>query len=204
MRSFFEQHRVMSLVILGDIIIAIALLITFIVSGSKTATLDILVAPSSATISINGREYKNGTYKFKPGNYTATISKDNFKTKNIDLELTSGHTTKLYTYLLTSDGNLEYYEGNKEDLNILEQTSDETSSNFVKKMSIKKILPYKYAKYNDATHQLVRFVIDVDANDCPDTFCLQAVNYANSSKELMHEILKQEGYNLDDYKVFYY
>lgn len=204
MRAFFKQHQLAIFIVAIDIILVLVLILLNVIKSSKNAILDILVTPTDATVLVDGRQYNNGSYKFFPGPVEIQIKKDGFTTKTLSLNLAANHTAKLYTYLLTEDGSLEYYSTHSEDLYVLKQVSDSSITNYVSKLSIKDILPYKYA-VTDASGKLIRFFIDVDTKDCPSSFCLQAVNYRNSSKEFIQQtFLEKTGYNLNDYETYYY
>ena len=42
------------------------------------------IAPTSATITINGKDYRNGLYEMQPGTYKANISQEGFAEQQLE------------------------------------------------------------------------------------------------------------------------
>ena len=122
MLSFVRNHKVISIVIAVNLVAVMVLVIAFIIHNSKTATIDILVAPENATIEINGKSYENyQSYDLTPGDYTAVISMEYMQTREVNFTLGEGDFYRLHTYLLSQDGSFEYYEYNHNDEQLLEK-----------------------------------------------------------------------------------
>ena len=188
-----------------DVVVLVVFVVLNIMKAMKTATVDINVVPSVAKVIINGQEYGNGTYKVYPGKVTAGISADGFVGKSVEVELKNDEITKIWDYLLHSEKGLSWYENNLDELDNLSKIGGGIElETFLRKMSIREILPYYYNAFDEATQKHVQFVVEVDTIDCPDRFCLQAVNTKNSTNELIHQVIKKEGYELDDYEVYYF
>ena len=120
--KFFQTHRPLTFAILIVLIILVASGLFF--ATRKSATLEILVAPTSARIVINDKDYQNGTYKLEPGNMVATISKAGFTTKTVNFVLNEHQVTKLYVYLLEEGGGYDWYLEHAEDAKILSKIGD--------------------------------------------------------------------------------
>lgn len=169
-----------------------------ILKNFETATIDILIAPSSSIISIAGQDYTNGAYKMRPGKYTATIKKDGFEEKQIEIELLDNHITKLYDYLLMPDDNFSWYSnsGHQDDLKILQKIGDEKAKNFIKAISIDNILPISDRQSG--------IVIDKKLGDCTKNFCLKVTGNLKDNYDLVKNLIKQKGYNPEDYEITYF
>ena len=100
-----------SLLVLGLIILAIVL----IGNGKKSATLEISVAPASATIKINGSAMKNGTYRVEPGFYEAEITADGFDSYSGKIELKKGDDNGFLVVLFPTDEASDYYDTHPDD-----------------------------------------------------------------------------------------
>lgn len=97
-------------IIIIDIIIALIIATILIVRALKSSTLDILIAPTTATVKINGEVYpSSGSFNFFPGTYEVEISADNFETQKYTLNLEKDSIQKLYTYLTGENGDLSVY-----------------------------------------------------------------------------------------------
>jgi len=73
-----HKKRIITVVIVVFIVIIIGAFITFFGRVGKLP-LVIATVPSSATITIDGRQYSNGTQWLKPGTYKISASKDGFE-----------------------------------------------------------------------------------------------------------------------------
>ena len=175
--------------------------------------LEINVAPSTATITINGQDYRNGIYEVEPGNYTATISADGFTGKSANITVEEGQTAKLATFLPNKSEGMAYFERSAADLNILRTLSDQEAVDFIKsydkKLSIRDQLPL------DASYDMSE-VLGIPGNEiyeqtiydgstdsrCSAAFCLLVSGY-ELSLDAVRESIADAGYNLDDYEVIY-
>lgn len=204
--NFIKQHKTISVVLLLDLIVAIIIGILVIQRFKRASTLQVLVAPTDAKVTINGKQYQNnGTYEVEPGELYVKVEYDGLVSKEFSLVAVADKTTKVYAYLVGENNDFSIYESNMAELDLLKRVGqDKEAGDFLQRMSIINILPYKYDVFDEATMTSTTFRIDVDRIDCPDRFCLQAVNQRNSSRELMKQKVLEKGYNLNDYEVFYF
>ncbi len=179
-------------------VIAIAIPITLLVIDSlKTSTLLIFVTPLDATITINGKQYPNGNYRLFPqnGQVTATISKDGYQSKEISLSLESNKTTTLYTYLVCDNGELYCYLKDTESYNLLKylNNSDEALTSFLKKSAIASILPISTGDLS----------VSLNLEKSKDQIYLDVFDLSGENKNLVYDILKQSGFDINDYYINY-
>ena len=172
-----------------------------------SATLDIVVAPISAEVKIDGKVYENGTYKMEPGEVAYEITKDGFATKSGVLNLEDGRTTKLYTYLLPTDGSFDWYLEHESDQMILNTIGDalagEESRSYFERYPIVQILPIVYANY-DAEWNYMEFRIDGgDFDECEKAFCVKVTDTTGGNYDVALEMIREKGFSPDDYEIIY-
>ena len=197
--QFFRMHKVVAGVVFVDLIIVIVLVALAIIKGMKTATVDILVAPSVATVEINGAKYGTGAYRLFPGEAEATISADGFETKTMALNLKAGETTKLYVYLNPNEDSLNYYARNSADAELLKKVG---GMDITKIISIQDILPITSRRYNETNGSMEGIVINQNL-DCEEIFCLRVIGDSSNGHEWTRSLIKERGYNPDDYEIRY-
>ena len=203
--NFFQTHRPLTFAILIVLIILVASGLFF--ATRKSATLEILVAPTSARIVINDKDYQNGTYKFEPGNMVATISKAGFTTKTVNFVLNEHQVTKLYVYLLEEGGGYDWYLEHAEDAKILSKIGDTEadykSEQYRKKYPVSTVLPIVYANY-DKEWNYTEYRIDGGQFDgCKTDFCIKITDVTGGNYENAIEQIENKGYSLDDYQILY-
>ena len=205
-----EQKKKKKILLITGGVIALIVLISaifMIIESRKSATLEIMVAPISAKVSIDGKVYKNGTYKFEPGRVEVTITMDGFDSKEETLDLQANVTTKLYTYLMPSDGTFGWYLEHEEDQMILNTIGDteasENSKTYVEKYPIITALPIIYANY-DEKWNYTEFRIDGGGfDDCEKSFCIKITDSTGGNYERALGLIKEKGFNPEDYEIIY-
>ena len=90
------------------VIAVIAILIAFIINIPKTATIEVIVAPSDAKILIGDKRYKNGTHKIEPGDYSVAVTRDDFSPYASEFTIGDGETKKILVCLNELNGNTRY------------------------------------------------------------------------------------------------
>lgn len=205
--DFIKKHPLSIAAALFGIIVVV-IIILYVIDSGKTASLEALIAPSNATITINGKSYKNGTYRVEPGTFTAKIEKEGFTSKELSVELQSGKTTKVYDYLVPLDGDMSWYKNHPEEALLLNSVGDAkadyNSKTYVKKYPVIDVLPIIYAKYSDDYSTYTEFRIDGgEFDDCPEKFCIKITDTTGGNYDFALDILHQKGFNPDDYKILY-
>lgn len=82
--DFVDKHNRALLLSLGGIIGVFAIIIIIFalmpVMDQATAKqrVSLNIAPTSATITVNGKDYRNGLYEMQPGTYKAKVSQEGF------------------------------------------------------------------------------------------------------------------------------
>ncbi len=99
MIDFIQKHKIAfggacAFVILVLILVYVSIKMTF------SASLDVLVVPTDATIMIDGEKFENGIYEnLAIGKRKVVITREGFDTAEFEIELNRDETTKLYTLL---------------------------------------------------------------------------------------------------------
>ncbi len=191
--------------ILGfSIIVLLIILLIVVLVNRNTARLDILVAPSDATVMVGDTRYKNGIYEgLEEGIYEVEITRDGLESKRLEIELKNGETTKLYLYL-TGDGYSYTEEDSKILLLIDEYNNEKEAKDYLKKYPINKVLPIVIEGYSDDSSEYVSFRIDGGKfDDCKNEFCIKITDISGRNRALAEEAAKAKGYDLSDYEVIY-
>lgn len=221
-RQFFRNKWVR--IILAIDVLAILVVIGMIIwNATKTATINFDVAPIDAIIQIDGKgDYQNGTYHVHPGNHKITISHDSLTTKTFNIELQSGYSTALITFL-SDNGNFSFYElinnytsfeklssiASKE--NNITTDQDKTAEDFITNtkhiMSIMEKMPIKGYVYanNNANASSAGFTIRDGRSkmECQRAACLLVNYYGNGYEETVKKKITEAGYNPSDYQIIY-
>lgn len=127
------------------VIAVIAILIAWIINIPKTATIEVIVAPSDAKILIGEKRYKNGTHKIEPGNYSIAVTRDDFSPYASEFSIEEGETKKLLVCLNEIDGNT-WYDEHKEDDDICRKAAELASEEYKKEKQTADV--YSVTPYN--------------------------------------------------------
>lgn len=200
-----KKPYIKSLIILATLIIVcvISIIVTIYITSHKK--ISILVAPVSATITINGKNYTNGTYNLPTGEVTATIQKDGFITKKITIN--TSETTNIHTYLLQSDGTYTWYLEHPEDATILTTIGGEEakllSNDYQNKYPIMQNLPIIFAEY-DKEYNYTEYRIDGGSfPDCPIDFCIKITDTTGGNYQPAINKLKSLDQDIEKYHILY-
>lgn len=199
---------------LGILMVIFMLVVPIVRWVTRKTYIDIATAPTIAKVTIDGKEYKNGSHEIEPGEYTATISADGFESKTITVKVEPRTYTQILDYLVNEKEGLKYFERSTIDLSILRQIKDDKTiadfiSQYDEKLKIKDELPLS-ANYNrnegipGAINDIVELQIADGSNDprCEYVFCL-LVESDQSNEKRIRDFLKQNNYNYDNYEVLY-
>lgn len=91
---------------------------------AETSMMEVLVAPSTAKITIGGKQYVNGIYEIAPGNYDVLIEENGFEPYTSTIVISDEHKTYVTACLQPIQGNEGYYDNNPEQYTLC-QTSNE-------------------------------------------------------------------------------
>jgi len=202
-----NHHINIKILRIFGIFIAIILFISFVlwfINKDKTSILEILVAPSSSKILINGKKYTNGTYQIEPGEYKVEITKDGFKSYSGGISAQKNNLSKLSRALLQNDGSYSWYLDHQDDDLILSAITGEKSNNFERNLVIKYPI-LQYIPYTDTVNG--NYKIDAQIGDSLEYLIISPntcdSNYIEAFKAEALNWIKSKGINPDDYIIKY-
>lgn len=167
--------------------------------------IELLVAPSSANTTIDGKSYQNGKFNLEPGEHQVHIEKDGFISQ--DFSFNTSSTTKVYTYLRQTDGSFSWYQNHPDDGLLLTQIgdylTDQEASSYSKKHPVMEVLPIIYANY-DKDYNYTEFRLDGGKFDgCNSDFCIKITDSTGGNLDLAKSKIKDAGFNPDDFQILY-
>lgn len=184
-------------------------IVIFIINSTKTATLKTIIAPSFATITIDGKTHTtNSEIKFAPTTTKATISAKGFQSQEIDLDLRAHETTTIALYLLPEDGDLSWYYQNPNEQRFFSSVTDyqalQSANAYRAKYPISEILPINIVDTNPPSYQLKEYRIDIGQfAGCKSDFCLKITDRTGGNEAEALEQIRFKGFNPDDYEIIY-
>ncbi len=133
-------------IIFAVIIMVIIILIT-INALINNATINIQVAPASATITLNGRSVSSGSIKVKPGSYTVSAEEEGFDSQTVFIEAKENQTVDVLIGLVpNTEETKDWYLKHDSDRLLFEGISGEIFNNetddMLQKYPIIEFLPY--------------------------------------------------------------
>lgn len=200
---FFKEHKVVTGVILVDLLILVVLVVMMIMKAGKTATVDIMTVPSIAKVKIGGGEYSSGAYKVRPGDYDVTVAADGFVTKTVPVSARDGEISKVWVYLVPEEGNLNYYAQHEEDWENMRLLDDEEAQRVYKLLSIQEELPINYAEEinnSEGTGELEYILINKNNMNCEKYYCIR-VSMTLDRRDIVEKVLEEKGLKVDDFGV---
>lgn len=211
MNDDVKKNKILLYIGLPVLGIVVAIILIVVLIPHNDALLVASVAPADSTITIDGHNYRNGFLRnLPPGHYTATISREGFTSKEVELDLENGVIKRLNEYLIQDDKGFEYYESDMESLLSLREYAESNEDAEVKafleeydrKKSIKDLLPIKYTEEFDGEYYEVTYLDDDPY--CTRNYCLGIRTSSDRYTDLMITALKAHGFNYDDYEVVDY
>lgn len=182
-------------IIIAFIGLVIYSVINLIVNADKTATIKILVAPSDATVLIDGREYPTDrTIKIEPGTYAVKIEKAGFIAFNGSIKADANATSYLYEYLNEEDENGTYYKDNENELYRAQRISDKKADifqeNYTGTDNIWNVTPYDdypsgykiYAEKDEAGSVIINVYLYTCDNSRVEKLKKKALEYLEEKK----------------------
>lgn len=91
---------------------------------ADTSMIEVLVAPGSARVMIDGKQYTNGKYEVSPGEYKVVVEADGFETHEETVVVVDKHRSYVATCLQPVQENGDYYEINAEDAQICQAAEE--------------------------------------------------------------------------------
>jgi len=210
MLDYLAEHK--KAVIVGGVallILIIAVSVYFILEDmAKTARVKIIVAPSIATVKIDGHSYEAyEEIRIRPGEYKTEISAEGFETKTGELKAVENETAEIRLYLDMKEGNEDYYEKHPKDAVILGDIKAaetlERVEELAKEHPILDRLPIEIDYYTKNYAKRVKYTITYVLNDENTSFVIMIMDYTGGNYEDALEKLKARGVDLDEYKIEY-
>lgn len=207
MKDEKRKKIAVSIIVALGFLAVIGLVILAVINTRLDATLNVLVAPTSAEVVINGKKYENGDHKIESGEAVAVVSKEGFVTQEVTLKLTKGETTNLHLYLMPEDGTYDWYYDHEDEMMILNTIGDneanKNSASYVASNPIIEILPIIYADY-DENWDYTEYRVDGGSFDeCEKVFCLKITDTTGGNRDAAMNKIREKGFNPDDYEIIY-
>lgn len=203
-----RQQKILPILIIVDIMAILIAIIIVAVHYAKTATIDIDVVPTDATVTLNGKRYDNlQSHDILPGDYHVEIAMEGMRTEEYDLSLQSGDYAKIWKYLVDENGGLDYYLKNPKEISALARFKDdenvsETIDYYNKIVSIRNVLPLEYYDRSDTNNPIGVF-IEENTDDCDnETLCLYVYG-GEKNKDIAMGLIRDAGYQPNDYGIRY-
>lgn len=202
--SVFSRHPFIFLGLSLLIFITIILVITAL-SLTHGVEVEVLYTPTSATFTIDGKEYQNGTYNLPAGEHRIHIEKSGFITQ--DFTFDTNKSRKLFAYLLQEDGSYSWYIDHVEDALILDslgsKTATEAMDTYAEKHSVMEKLPLIYSDY--AGEDYIEYRIDGGSfTGCSSDFCLQVTDSTGGNYNAALDLLRSAGISPENYEILYH
>lgn len=211
MFSLIKQHKIISLMIFLNVVALLLVTLAIVIHNSKTATIDLLVAPSDAVVELNGARYDNlKSHNITPGSYNVKISMDGMQTKEFNIELVDGEFERIWAYLLDDNGGFGYYMSHPDDAAILNDVADEEVKEFLAEYnrlnSIQEVLPLQYSNtFDENVTEIVSISVRWGIDDeCKEkAYCLIVHDFTGKNTEKALQLIRDAGFNPDDYELVY-
>lgn len=91
---------------------------------AETSMIEILVAPSTAKVTIGGEQYASGTYELAPGFYDVLIEESGFESYTSTIVVSDKHKTFVTACLQPIQGNEGYYNNNPDQYSLCQASSE--------------------------------------------------------------------------------
>ena len=172
----------------------------------RSVTIRFMIAPSSATITLNDTEYQSAKdYKIKPGEYHLLIEKEGFNSYQETITPTEDDVININVSLEVLPGNEDYYKLHPDEAYALETiwTNQMTAgSDLVYESSpIVSILPIN-VEYYIQNKQYVHYQISFRIDD-PENVVILIDDYTGQNYDAALERIRTEGFNPEDYSIEY-
>lgn len=201
-------------IIIGILLIFIsvfAIIIPFINSQATSTYLDIAVAPSIATIELDGTKINAGVNEITPGEHHLKFSAPDFESKEINIIVEKHKDQSVVEYLKNTTEGMQYFFKSREDIAVLRSyqqnnTNDQEVTDFLNKydslIKITEKLPI-VTNFREGANIVSGEITDGTNNPkCDYALCLQ-VDQPKSYEWRIRESMQLAGYNYDDYEIIY-
>ncbi len=220
----FLRNKWVRIVLIIDALLLVAIIAFMIIGAMRTSILVLNITPVDAKILVNGKEYSNGTYSFKSGEYEIVISHEALETKSLSINLESGHNLTVATFLKPESNDFAYYtlKGNFDSFSKLEEIassnnnltydSDHSAETFISSFRKKydallEALPIEHQEYTNTVdgRELTKDItikMNSDA-ECKTFVCLKALMLGTDNQSMVKSLMLEKGLKAEDYEIYY-
>lgn len=186
-------------------IVVVFLIILLANIFKKDAELIVLVAPSTATIKIDGHKVENGIIPIRSGNHKVEVSANGLEAKTQSFSIEKGETKALNLYLTGENNSFDYYKGYPDEVeNLALVANDDESAKAVSELRqafmIRELLPYTIGK--DSGRKTSTLSLG-SKEECGQDFCLKLTDENADMRKQMQEEITALGYDASKYKIIY-
>ena len=192
-------------IVLGSLMLLL-IIVLVVLNLTPTSTISLFIAPSDATILIDGKRYKNGTYEITPGDHTVSISRDDFTPKEYPFTTTEGQTTELRDYLEPLYDK-DWYSKNEADGmilgSILEGKALKDSLTLYEKYPIISILPINVEYFSNNYADYIKYSISYQTSEDNKSITIIITDHTGGNLQTAIDNLKTRGYDIAQYEYKY-
>lgn len=211
MFNFIKRHKVLSLLLFLNVVAVLVVVLVIVIHASKTATVDIKVAPIDATVELNGTKYENlQSHNIAPGDYQVKISMEGMQTKEFEISVENDGFVRIWTYLLDENGRFEYYMDHSDDAEILKDVADDEAKAWLEELSqvwgIREVLPLTFSNtFEEKATEVVSISVRWGENDeCNEkAYCLIIHDFTGNNTEKALSMIRDAGYDPNDYELVF-
>lgn len=223
-RNFFRNKWVL-LVLAFNILAIVIVVVLYSIDSSKNAGISFSITPLDAEIKVDGKGGYNNSgeaYYVTPGTHEIQISYGDLTPKIFTIDLLSNHSITITTFL-SRDGDFYFYtlKNNIGSFNMLaeiasagdNQTTDQDTSaeafiaDFQRNYNLyQNDLPVTYSEYDYDEYGrrvLSKYLTVRQSYSCDITLCLEAVIEKEDEKDQIELLLRDAGFNLEDFEIGY-
>lgn len=208
--SIFYKYR--KLFIAGGVALVVIIIgvsvFNVIWNNIYSATVNILVVPSTAKVRIGDQVYDSyGEFRVKPGQYKVEASAEGFVSKSGELTAVANETVDVWLYLEPSDGNSVWYDEHPEDALILGEIKNQYTIDNVNNLKAKypflNLLPQKVDYYTGNYSRRINYTIDYEMINNNSDFVLVVKDYTGGNLEAVKTWLTEQGAEINDIEIRY-
>lgn len=211
MFNFIRRHKLLSLLLFLNVVAVLVAVLVIVIHNSKTATVDILVAPMDSVIELNGAKYENmQSHNVAPGDYHVKISMEGMQTKEFEISVENDGFVRIWTYLLDAEGGFEYYMNHPDDAMILKDVADDEArvwfDEYSKIQGIQGVLPLTFSNtFEENATEIVSISVNWGSGDeCNErVYCLIIHDYTGKNTEKALSMIRDAGYDPNDYELVF-
>lgn len=221
--QLFFRNKWVRLTLIFDVVLIIVLIAVLIWQTTKVSTVNFDVTPIDSRITINGNNtYQNGQYSLTPGSYEITVSHDQMTPKTFTVHIAPEDIVTVTTFLTDQGNTFDYYKLRANYMsyqklteiasaeNNLTSDHDASAESFIKTFqkdyqdfSTKLPIDYRETAGYGQTLEISKNITLKAKYDCNLTLCIEALVAGTDSKEFVNSLLKEKGFNVEDFEIEY-